>query len=51
MAPPPGLIINEQNFEQYKNLLDDEFVETFIKNGWVNIEVGETFSLDLMKIL
>ena len=45
MAPPPGLIINEQNFEQYKNLLDDEFVETFIKNGWVNIEVGETFSL------
>ena len=45
MAPPPGLIINEQNFEEYKNLLDDEFVETFIKNGWVNIEVGETFSL------
>ena len=25
--------------------MDDEFVETFIKNGWVNIEVGETFSL------
>ena len=44
MAPPDGTNINEQNYEQYINLLDDEFVETFIKTGWVNIEAGETFS-------
>ena len=45
MAPPGGTIINEQNYAQYKTLLDEEFVETFIKTGWVNITAGETFSL------
>ena len=45
ISPKPGTTINGQNFDDYKNLLDDEFIETFIKPGWVDITTGETFSL------
>ena len=45
ISPEPGTIISEQNFEKYANLLDAEFVEKFIKTGWVTLAVGDTFSL------
>ena len=45
ISPEPGTTINGQNFQDYKSLLDEEFVETFIKPGWVDITTAETFSL------
>ncbi len=42
----PGMVINPSNVEQAKEALDPELYQ-HIKDGWVEIEVAETFDLAL----
>ena len=42
----PGLVISQSNVEQYKEALDEGMYQ-HVKDGWVEITVGETTSFDL----
>ena len=44
----PGVVINAANVEQAKDVLDPGLYE-MIKNGWTEIKVGATTSLDMNK--
>lgn len=40
----PGVVINQGNVDQYQDILD-EFLFRYVKNGWVELQTGPTFSL------
>lgn len=42
----PGLVINQSNIEEHKAAVDPAMYD-HIKSGWVELEVGENFSLPL----
>jgi len=41
-----GITINASNVEQFKDVLDEAIFEQ-VKNGWLEVKVGETTSFDL----
>ena len=41
----PGTVINKDNVEKFKDVLDEGMYQT-IKNGWYEIKVGKTTSFD-----
>ncbi|MDH3993625.1 MAG: DUF1329 domain-containing protein [Gammaproteobacteria bacterium] len=41
-----GMTINTSNVEQFKDVLDEAIFEQ-VKNGWLEVKVGETTSFDL----
>jgi hypothetical protein len=41
-----GMTINSSNVEQFKDVLDEAIFEQ-VKNGWLEVKVGETTSFDL----
>lgn len=45
-APAPGTLINAANADQYKASMDPGLY-SFIKDGWLELTVGETTSFDL----
>jgi len=47
-AAQPGAVINAANVDQAKDVLDPAMYE-MIKNGWTEIKVGATTSIDLNK--
>jgi len=42
----PGVVINASNVDKAKDVIDPELIQ-HIKDGWVEIEVGEPFDLAL----
>jgi hypothetical protein len=42
----PGMTVNSDNVDQFEGVIDPELV-AMVKNGWVDLEVGETTSFAL----
>ncbi len=42
----PGVVINADNIEQYKGIVD-EFLYRYVKMGWYEIKTGPTFAMSL----
>jgi hypothetical protein len=42
----PGVVINQDNVDQYKDIID-EFLYRYVKNGWTELRTEPNFSLPL----